>query len=113
VSTNLAEQVEHIRETPPHSCEVCQSKEYVRAEIILKRSGLNPANWGYLLHDIARAIRGELKEIDWQLANYPTPAPLSSLEWLEQNHPGRAIDLDQQSFVEEVWNAAQLAIKGA
>ena len=60
---------EHVTLTPPHSCEVCKSADYQRAEIILKRSGLNPANWGYLLHDIARAMRGELNEIEWQISN--------------------------------------------
>ena len=36
--------------------------------------------------------------------------PPPSLQWLEKHHPGRAIDLDERDFVEEVWNAAQLAV---
>jgi hypothetical protein len=60
--------VETVTTNPVHSCETCRSADYVRAELIIKRSGLEPARWGYLLHDITKALRGELPEIEWQVA---------------------------------------------
>lgn len=44
-------------ETTPHACDVCQSPEYEQAIAIIKRSGMDPENWGFLLHDITRALR--------------------------------------------------------
>jgi hypothetical protein len=64
--------IETVTATAAHSCETCQSADYVRAELIIKRSGLQPADWGYLLHDIAKALRGELPEIKWQVAAQAT-----------------------------------------
>lgn len=53
----MSEQVEHITETAPHLCQVCQSPEYQRAIAIIQHSGMDPDKWGFLLHDIARALR--------------------------------------------------------
>lgn len=54
----MSEQVEHVTEAAPHLCQVCQSPEYQRAIAIIQRSGMDPDKWGFLLHDIAQALRG-------------------------------------------------------
>ena len=41
------------------TCQICPSSEYQTAQKILRRSGLNVNNWGFLLHDLASELRGE------------------------------------------------------
>lgn len=40
-----------------HQCRLCESPEYDTAKRLLKRSGLNPEQWGFLLHDITAQLR--------------------------------------------------------
>lgn len=58
--------VVHISETPSHSCAVCVSPQYKQAEEIVKRSGLRPDYWGYLLHDIAGALINSHEQLSTQ-----------------------------------------------
>lgn len=46
-------------EITPHSCEVCESDEYLTAASLLLRNGLKLEMWGGLLHDIARALQSQ------------------------------------------------------
>lgn len=95
-----------IREPSSHSCEVCQSREYTTAEIIIKRRGLRPQNLALLAHDIAEVLRGGLKEIQWEVTDKHGPAP-SVKDWWEETRGDVMLDHAGYLLAEEAWSASR------